>query len=121
MGKPYSLFALLWALAIFWGASARVEIGGYLLFPQEDKLAHFIEFALLALLIHRAFYHSSRLSLARQAAKWAFIISVCYGGVLEVYQRYLPYRSCDIVDFLADCAGILAALFISPSARSTDA
>lgn len=42
----------------------------------------------------------------------SFIISVAYGGLLELYQHYLlADRSGDWLDFIANVAGCVAALF----------
>jgi len=78
--------------------------------PQGDKLVHAIAYALLAVLLARALRGSLRLGLSL-AALAAIAASVAYGGLQEIIQSFLPNRSCDVFDLLANTAGAaLAAL-----------
>jgi VanZ family protein len=71
----------------------------------SDKLQHALGFALLAWLWCRA--------LRRLRPGWALprvsaasaALSVALGGALELWQGLLAYRSCDVLDWLADAVG----------------
>lgn len=93
------------ALAIVW-LSHRPSISPpFMLFEHQDKVFHFLEFAGLGFALHlnrdiwgsRPFLLSSISGLA-----WAVLD--------EVHQHYIPGRYCDILDFLADAAGLLTSL-----------
>lgn len=63
-----------------------------------DKLAHFSAFVLLSLISAKAF----------NIPVWLNILLLsCYGGLIEIVQGQLPYRSASWLDFLADLAGII--------------
>lgn len=63
-----------------------------------DKIAHFGIFAVLSLLLWKAF----RLSYIA-----ILVILGSYGALVEVVQHYFTRRSGDWLDWLADMAGIL--------------
>ena len=71
--------------------------------PISDKLLHFGCFVYLTIL----------LSLAKIVNQdyWVYVIVLSYGILIEVVQLYLPYRSFEFLDILADFGGILFASF----------
>ena len=75
------------------------------LFPHLDKLLHFTEYSLLALLVARGIR-----SLPRPEAFWSMWllsagIVLVFGGLDELYQSLVPNRQSDLFDLIADCAG----------------
>lgn len=71
----------------------------------NDKIAHFIAFGLMVPLLLRA----SRLVLGdeRTVARLALsaAVSSAFGGLLELWQSLLPFRSAEFLDWVADTAG----------------
>ena len=43
---------------------------------------------------------------------WVYVIVLAYGILIEVVQRYIPYRSFELLDILANFTGILLASFL---------
>ena len=69
----------------------------------SDKLYHLISFAILTLPI----------AVIRPKALWViFILSVVYGGAIEVLQPLVD-RNCELADFLADASGALLGMALS--------
>ena len=69
----------------------------------SDKFYHLISFAILTLPI----------AVIRPKAVWViFILSVVYGGAIEVLQP-LVNRNCELADFLADAGGVALGLAMS--------
>ena len=67
----------------------------------SDKLYHLISFAILTLPI----------AVIRPKAVWViFILSVVYGGAIEVLQPLVD-RNCELADFLADACGSMLGIF----------
>jgi VanZ family protein len=72
---------------------------------MSDKLQHAVGFALLAWLMCRA--------LRRLGSNWALprlmvygaLLSIALGGALELWQGLLAYRSCELLDWVADALG----------------
>ncbi len=76
-----------------------------------DKLAHGIEFALFALLGYRTLGYYIADTGRNTRLRAAAIISAFYGGLTELCQYFLPYRSASVLDWSADLLG--AALGLS--------
>ena len=69
----------------------------------SDKFYHLISFAILTLPI----------AVIRPKAVWViFILSVVYGGAIEVLQP-LVNRNCELADFLADASGASLGMALS--------
>ncbi|HRY60779.1 MAG TPA: VanZ family protein [Candidatus Fermentibacter sp.] len=72
------------------------------LFPYQDKLMHFVEFAALGFAI------SLNRDLFRRSDGAALASGVLWAGLDEIHQSFVPGRDCSTGDFLADCAGLAA-------------
>lgn len=100
----------LWliALPVYWVALfvathyPRVRIPGEI--PHGDKLIHFAAFGLLALL----FWAALRPRDGRFVA-WALPVLVAYAGFDEWLQQFVG-RFTDVMDFVANTAGIVTVL-----------
>ena len=82
-------------------------------FLLKDKLAHFVEYWMLGLLLFKGlgwFVTPSRL------ATFVFLVAVgaTVGALDEWYQGFIPGRSLDILDWYADVTGVAVgvALFV---------
>ena len=77
-----------------------------------DKIGHFFVFALMHVLFSRA----ARAQLPAQSQTVRSLVAalgaLLVGGVLELYQAALPYRSAEWLDWVADLLGIAAAALI---------
>jgi len=80
--------------------------------PYKDKLLHFFAYAVLGALFLRA-YKTLRI---RNNLKFLIILSVLssslYGISDEIHQYFVPYRSFEYFDILADVLGSLFGVFI---------
>jgi VanZ family protein len=76
------------------------------------KLAHFSEYAVLALLAARAFIPSPRKWLSRRWLLSAFLLVVVYALLDEYHQSFVPTRTPSIWDSLIDTAGGTTALVV---------
>lgn len=84
----------------------------WLTWIQFDKWIHFGMFALMVFLFCYGFY--KRDSNTRKHFLAIAIIGIAYGIAMEFVQKYwVPNRSFDIGDILADAAGGLAGLWFS--------
>lgn len=112
MGRPYALLSFLWAFAMLIGASRPAPPVWCALFPHEDKVWHFLEFAILSALVYKAFAHSAETRIAERATGLMLLIVLPYSAALEIYQCCVPFRECSLFDFVANCAGVAAAMFL---------
>ena len=91
------------AIAILIGLATLTPVEKLPDVSGSDKLYHLISFAILTLPI----------AVIRPKALWViFILSVVYGGAIEVLQP-LVNRNCELADFLADAGGVALGLAMS--------
>jgi VanZ family protein len=87
--------------------------------PYADKVVHAILFFVLSALLQRAFARTgTRLSAHRHTATVSCKISMCYGIVTELFQSYVPGRSSDKYDALADIIGATVFLIVSAGMKA---
>jgi len=100
--------ALVWAGGIFAvsAMSAPPKIGPE--FPLKDKAIHWTLFCILGWLIARALRRTHNLSLPKTFVL-AILLASAYGASDEFHQRFVPNRTCDVMDWLADTLGASAA------------
>jgi VanZ family protein len=75
------------------------------------KTGHFMEYALLAFLLFRAFRGRSKTMKLRWIL-YAGGIAVGYGALDEFFQTMTPLRSGEVYDWMIDTAGVVAVLWI---------
>ena len=97
-----------WVVLIF-GLSSIPDLAlGDMKFPEgTDKVVHFFEYLVLALLFYRG------LSYDAVRFKLVLLIVTCgtaagLAGLDELYQSYIPGRDSSFLDLMADFAGIAA-------------
>ena len=91
----FALWCLLWILVV--AKSLQPDLQLPLGLP--DKLVHFGTYALMAALV-------AGLSAMYRAAFWFWAaLAVVMGGLLELGQGFVPSRSLELGDFLANAAG----------------
>ncbi len=74
------------------------------------KIAHFVEYAVLAILAARAFSSSSKQSLRRRWFLASLLLVIVYSLSDEYHQSFVPSRGASIYDSFIDMAGGLTAL-----------
>lgn len=78
-----------------------------------DKLLHFSAWTLLAFLFFRAYREKSPFSQLKNGLLWvSFLSAALYGMSDEIHQHFVPSRTADILDFVADAIGSLCGTFI---------
>lgn len=75
-----------------------------------DKLLHFVAFFGLAVVVGRAVGGGLPPVLNRTRAWWAMLICLGYAVTDELHQIFVPFRTADVADLLADAAGAAAGL-----------
>ena len=82
-------------------------------FEFSDKLIHAIVYLILFLLFFYSLkYQSKSVKLRNNALTFAGLFSALYGITDEIHQMFVPMRSCEIEDWLADVTGILIGMLI---------
>ncbi len=78
----------------------------------SDKSLHLIAYLLLVFLLWFAISPDRKVNWRKAAAWWVLLVTVWYGVIDELLQGVVVGRSCDIMDFFADLAGVLTGLIL---------
>tara|TARA_B100000953_G_scaffold183396_1_gene150956 strand:+ start:39 stop:374 length:336 start_codon:yes stop_codon:yes gene_type:complete len=80
-----------------------------MIFPHFDKLVHFGAFFVLFLLLDLAFKGTASFK--------ALGVLILYGIAIESAQIFIPYRSGEMYDLLANASGLLVYFLFAPKFR----
>lgn len=113
----YWLPVILYCLLIFIQSALppAIETEGV---PMGDKFLHLAAYLFMAALFFRAL--KATRPMARPIWLWtaSVLFTILYGASDEIHQSFVPARSADILDFLADAAGAVigaaAAAWLEP-------
>lgn len=104
--------SIVWFLLILYGSLAPKQSldDSLFLFQHQDKVIHFILYAVLILLF---IYNYSNYSVVGQ--RIIVISFIAFSGMslgIEFLQPIMSARTCDIFDFLANVSGLLIGIVI---------
>jgi len=81
-------------------------------FNLADKIAHFLLFGLLGLLLARGLAESRNDFWRERYVLWSILIAISYGIIDELHQSFIPGRYTSFSDCIADCLGIVVFVYI---------
>jgi VanZ family protein len=85
----------------------------------SDKIEHFSAFFILAVLLNLTLiYQRKSLLLFKYAALVTIIICLSYGAIDELHQMFIPGRTADLRDWLADSTGVILGVLIMNFAKN---
>ena len=104
----------VWACVIFFLSVLpfKKEAPSFTLFVHFDKIGHFLEYAVLSVLMVRGLRHDLRGFSRAGMFGFTLISAGAYGIVLELAQRFIPGRDPGVGDAVMNICGTLAGLFI---------
>lgn len=80
----------------------------------SDKINHFGAYGLLSVFLYSALYFQSKfLILKKNPAFFVILIASFYGALDEIHQMFVPGRSAELLDWLADFSGSIVAVLIT--------
>ncbi len=87
---------------------------GSLPFPHLDKLIHLVEFAIVGVLIVRWLARHPRLRPATPGRTIAFavVLGIAFALLDEFHQSFVPGRSTEALDLVADAVGVSAGAWL---------
>ncbi len=109
MRLRHALLVAACCALIFWLSSGPLDAPTEIQFEGLDKLAHACIYALLAGLVFHGLRQSGRGWTPRTLFWVPVIFTALYGASDEFHQYFVPTRTCDPLDWLADVTGGLAA------------
>ncbi|NCC51194.1 MAG: VanZ family protein [Spartobacteria bacterium] len=113
MKYTYWIPALLWAALIFYASHMPVTDAPPLFdFPGGDKLLHFGVYGVLSIFLWVALIKGHGLR-PMSACVLAMLITSAYGALDEWHQSFIPERSVELADWLADTGGGIVFLLLA--------
>lgn len=107
----YNLFTFSWAIIVAilsivaGGAKSNIDVSFL------DKIVHAFMYAVLCLLMIVGYTKQYTFRFLKfKPILWAIVFSCTYGIILEVIQHFIPDRSFDVMDMIANAAGSLIGL-----------
>ena len=115
--KFFILFMGFWLpvlayVTVIFTLSAQPNLKPPVPFAQVDKIIHVGEYLVLGILLVRALRATLRVSRPLFAAVIAISAVVVIGAADENFQRLIPGRQCELLDFLADVSGGTIGQFV---------
>lgn len=115
--KENRLKVLLIPLIVYW---IILFIGTTLPSPQyvdvfqiSDKIKHFGAYLILAVLLGLNLHFQEKWKVvAQNFLKYTFIICIVYGLIDELHQIFVPNRSGEFLDWVADLLGTIVGILI---------
>lgn len=112
--KKQRVLLLLPAIAVASGIFIVSSIPQSALPPLQfdfiDKILHFAAFLIFGLSLIIAFYPEHRNQSSFKSVVLILIIGLLYSAIDEFHQLFVPGRSCDIFDWIADSIGVATSL-----------
>lgn len=109
----YHIPYLLITIGIFSFSSFPGDSLPDLSFEFSDKIVHLVIYLLLMISFFIAIFNSSEKNILKKSPIiYSFIITILFGATDELHQYFIPNRSCDIWDFVANSVGALIAGYI---------
>ncbi len=109
----YHFLVLAWALIIFIQSSFTAIDLPKVEWISADKVIHMGVFGLLAALCYISLIHlNANSTFTKNAYLWTAILCIIYGASDEFHQYFVPNRSSEVQDWLADVAGIFIMLLV---------
>lgn len=105
--------AIVCALAIFTASSFPQPDFIDLSIHLQDKIVHFCAYFVLGASLQFGFFRNFEVRGKRQILILACVVASLYGASDELHQYFVPGRSCDILDWVADTLGASFSLFFS--------
>ncbi len=103
-------------MALIFAASSIPDLQG-LPGGMSDKSGHGLGYALLGAVLLRALAGGRIVGITWGRAAAAIALATLYGASDEIHQAFVPGRSPDAFDVLADCLGAVAAVAAGGLAR----
>lgn len=113
----YQFPAIIWAAAIFIQSSISDIPTPELGFDWQDKVYHAIEYAILGFLLQRALFFQNNQLFKKYAGGFTWLLGSLYAISDEIHQYFVPGRSADVADALADIAGLSIILLLGSLIR----
>lgn len=109
----YLIITIIYAMFIFWISIQPITQITPDWFPYQDKVFHAILYGILSALVFVGLIRSEQRYSNRTIAYISVCISFVYGFFIEICQIFVPTRSFDLFDSLANLIGsLISVIFV---------
>lgn len=108
----YLIITIIYAMFIFWISIQPITQITPDWFPYQDKVFHAILYGILSALVFVGLIRSEQRYSNRTIGYISVCISFVYGFFIEICQIFVPTRSFDLFDSLANLIGSLISVIL---------
>ena len=109
MRRPYYLATALYCALLFWMSHQSSLPGAQIAFAGADKIAHFIAYGILAMLVSVGLHRAPEPCSIQVRMFVPILFASLYGVSDEIHQLFTPGRTFSLLDMVADTLGATAA------------
>lgn len=113
MRRKYLFITILYAIFVFWLSIQPIIEPTPDLFPYQDKVVHIFLYTILSLLITLGMIRNDKQYLTKIIPALSIIISFFYGFFIEICQIFVPTRSFEVWDLLANLIGSITGVILA--------
>lgn len=100
----YLPLIIYWIFILVFTSIPTVPFQG--IFAFEDKVEHLFAYFVLTVMLALALHFQQKfLIISRNFLIFALLIGLFYGAFDEIHQYFIPGRSCELLDWVADSVG----------------
>jgi VanZ family protein len=79
----------------------------------SDKINHLVAYFILTVMLDLTFLAQQSIDILRRySVQFAILTAAVYGIIDEIHQSFIPGRSCDFYDWIADIIGASLTFFV---------
>ena len=112
MPRRYLMLTAVYCVGLFWLSSQPPPEHGRLPFPGADKVVHGILYAGLTAIVSQGLRRSATPRGPRVQFFGPVLFALAYGISDEIHQVFVPGRSPDVADVVADTGGAIAVQLV---------
>ena len=113
MFLKYNFFTILWMGIILLLTLVTGENKANMEYPHFDKVIHLLSFCVLTFFMIIGFTKQDRYSSLRfNANRYAILVSIVYGVLLELLQWFISGRSLKVLDIVSDSIGCILGYYL---------
>ncbi len=113
MRKKYLFITIVYAIFVFWLSIQPITEPTPDLFPYQDKVVHIFLYTILSLLIALGMGKNDEPYLTKIIFTLSVITSFSYGFFIEICQIFVPTRSFEVWDLLANLIGSITGVILA--------
>lgn len=112
MNKKYLIITIAYAVFVLWISIQPITQETPEWFPYQDKVVHIILYTILSNFLTLGMIQSEKQYVMKVIFSFCVLTSFSYGLFIEICQIFVPTRSFEVLDLLANLTGSLIGVIL---------